>query len=334
MLRSVDGRVPAIQAGDFVNHIHTIDSHYLDRERFAAVYLVVEGDEAAFVDNNTNRALPRLLAALDDAGLDPQQVRYLIVTHVHLDHAGGTSALAEACPNATVIAHPRAVRHIVDPAKLVASATAVYGAERFEQLYGRIEPVPAARVREMQDEETLDLGRRTLRFLHTRGHANHHFCIVDEAAGAIFTGDAFGLHYPDLQGTGTFALPSTSPTDFDAELARDSIRRLVSLSPDVMYPTHFGAVTDIERRAEQLIRHLDFAERVMLDACASDHADDQLESYVKSRLVDYFTGLLDRHGASADAWNLVGLDLDLNAQGIAFAANKRRRKAREAAGSM
>ena len=317
-----------------MNHIHTIDSHYLDRERFAAVYLVVDGDEAAFVDNNTSRALPRLLAALDDAGLEPEQVRYLIVTHVHLDHAGGTSALAEACPNATVIAHPRAARHIVDPAKLVASATAVYGAERFEQLYGTIEPVPASRVREMQDEESLELGRRTLRFLHTRGHANHHFCIVDEDAGAIFTGDAFGLHYPDLQGPGTFAVPSTSPTDFDAELARESIRRLVSLAPAVMYPTHFGAVTDIGPSAEQLIRHLDFAEQVMLDAFGSDLPDDALEGYVKSRIVDYFTGLLDRHGVGADAWELVELDIGLNAQGIAFAANKRRRKAREAAGSM
>ena len=305
-----------------MNHIHTIDTHYLDRARFAAVYLVIDGDEAAFVDNNTNYAIPRLMAALDDAGMEPGQVRYLIVTHVHLDHAGGTSALAEACPNATVIAHPRAARHIVDPAKLVDSASAVYGAERFAELYGTIEPVPAGRVREMQDEETLDLGQRTLRFLHTRGHANHHFCIVDERAGAIFTGDAFGLHYPDLQGPGTFAIPSTSPTDFDAELARESIRRLVSLSPAVMYPTHYGAVTDIEPSADQLIRHLDFAERVMLDAFESDLGDDELEAYVKSRLTDYFRGLLDRHGAGPDAWDLVGLDIGLNAQGIAFTANK------------
>ncbi len=310
--------------------IHTIDTHYLDRARFAAAYLLVDGDEAAFVDNNTNRAVPRLLDALGEAGLEPAQVRYLIVTHVHLDHAGGTSAMSEACPNATVIAHPRAARHIIDPDKLIASASAVYGEETFRRLYGQIEPVEAGRVQEMADEETLDLGSRTLKFLHTRGHANHHFCIADESSGAVFTGDAFGLHYPDLQHRGTFAFPSTSPTDFDGALAREAIRRLVDLSPDVVYPTHFGAVTDIEESARQMIRHLEFAESVMQDAVESECADDDLEDYVKSRLLDYFAGLLDRHGGGAEAWQLVKLDLDLNAQGIAFAANKQRRKAREA----
>jgi len=315
--------------------IRTIDCLYLDQPKFAAAYLLVDGDEAAFIDNNTNHAVPRLLHALDEAGLAPEQVRYLIITHVHLDHAGGTSLLADACRNATVIAHPRAARHVIDPSKLVASATAVYGAERFESLYGSIEAVDASRVREMQDNETLDLGRRKLTFLHTRGHANHHFCIADEASNAIFTGDAFGLHYPDLQGPGTLAFPSTSPTDFDAELARQAIRRIVDLEPDVLYPTHFGAVTDIEESAAQLLRHLDFAEGVMQDAVSSDFADDALEDYVRPRLEDYFAGLLDQHGdlgASDHARRIIDLDIELNAQGIAFAANRHRRKAREAAG--
>jgi len=312
--------------------VHTIDCHYLDRPRFAAAYLLVDGDEAAFIDNNTAYAVPRLLAALEKTGLSVEQVRYLIVTHVHLDHAGGTSALAKACPDATIIAHPRAARHIIDPSKLVASATAVYGEEQFRRLYGEIEPVSAELVREMADEETLSLGRRTLTFLHTRGHANHHFCIADDR-GAIFTGDAFGLHYPDLQGPGPLALPSTSPTDFDAELARQAIRRIVALSPEVVYPTHFGPVTGIDEGARQLVRHLDFADRVQEDAYRSDLPDEALADYVKPRLEDYITGLLDHHGpfaASADAWDLLAMDIDLNAQGIAFAVSKQRRKAREA----
>jgi glyoxylase-like metal-dependent hydrolase (beta-lactamase superfamily II) len=313
--------------------IHTIDCNYLGRPRFAAAYLLVDGDEAAFIDNNTAYAVPALLEALKENGLAPEQVRYLIVTHVHLDHAGGTSALLEACPDATVIAHPRAARHIIDPSKLVASATQVYGEELFTELYGVIDPVAADSVREMADEERLSLGERTLTFLHTRGHANHHFCIADDKSNAIFTGDAFGLHYPDLQGPGTFAYPSTSPTDFDAGLARAAIERLVSLSPDVMYPTHFGPVTDIAASADQIIRHLNFAERVYEDAFASDLPDEALESYIKPRLEDYFAGLFDQHGTlggSADAWELASLDIELNSQGIAFAANKRRRKAREA----
>ncbi|MEO1203096.1 MAG: MBL fold metallo-hydrolase [Pseudomonadota bacterium] len=311
--------------------IRTIDCNYLSRPRFAAAYLLTDGDEAVFVDNNTNHAVPALLAALAETGLTPQQVRYLIVTHVHLDHAGGTAALANACPNATVIAHPRAAPHIVDPTRLVASATAVYGKTEFERLYGTIEPVARERVREMGDDERLEFGGRTLTFLHTRGHANHHFCIADDRSGAVFTGDAFGLHYPDLQGTGTFAFPSTSPTDFDAELARQSIRRIVAMSPATVYPTHFGAVTDIARSADQLIRHLDFAEQLLHDTVDSELPDEKLEDYTEPRLRDYFAGLFDRHGATAAAWELVDLDIRLNAQGIAFAAGKRRRKAREAA---
>lgn len=313
--------------------IHTIDTHYLDRPEVAAAYLMVDGNRAAFVDNNTNQAVPRLLAALEEQGLKPEQVEYLIITHVHLDHAGGTSKLAKACPNATVLAHPRAAPHVIDPGKLVASASAVYGEENFNRLYGTIEPVSEDRVRIMDDEETLRFGGRELRFLHTRGHANHHFCIADSASGAIFAGDAFGLAYPSLQADGTFAMPSTSPTDFEPELARDSIRRLVDENPSCIYVTHYGAVTDIETAAGQLVRHLDFAERVRDEAEASDLPDEELEAYCRPRLYDYVAGLLDGRGdlgRNASVWSQLKLDLDINAQGIAFAANKRRRKAREA----
>jgi len=318
-----------------VKDIHTIDCHYLDRPRFAAAYMITEGDEAAFVDNNTAHAVPRLLAALGDAGMTPEQVRYLIVTHVHLDHAGGTSALATACPNATVLVHPRAAGHVIDPAKLIASAKAVYGEERFERLYGKVVPVPETRVREMHDEEHLTFGRRTLTFLHTRGHANHHFCVADDRSGAVFTGDAFGLHYPDLQGPGTFAFPSTSPTGFDAELARQSIRRILGLAPKAIFPTHYGPVTDIVESAGQLMRHLNFAETLLRDARDSDLSDDALEHYIEPRLRDYFAGLFDQHGtlgSTPSAWDLVNLDIELNAQGIAVAARKARDKARETAG--
>jgi len=312
--------------------LHTIDTHYLGRPEFAAVYLLIENQRAIFFDNNTNAAVPGLLTELKRHGLTPEQVEYLVITHVHLDHAGGTSAMARACPNATILAHPRAAPHIVDPSKLVASASAVYGQEEFQRLYGNIEAVPADRVRVMKDEEALRFGSRELRFLHTRGHANHHCCIVDSGSNAIIAGDAFGLHYPALQRAGTFAFPSTSPTDFEPELARESVRRLVAERPSCIYPTHYGAVTDIDTAAGQLIRHLDFAERLRDEAEASDRADEALEGYCRARLQDYFSGLLDALGSvSHDATlrAVIQLDIDLNAQGIAFAANKRRRKARE-----
>jgi glyoxylase-like metal-dependent hydrolase (beta-lactamase superfamily II) len=305
----------------------------MGREQFAASYLIVEGERAAFIDNNTSKAVPGMLQALADAGLAPEQVEYVIITHVHLDHAGGTSALMSACPNATVLAHPRAARHVIDPARLVASASAVYGEQGFRDLYGSIEPVPEARVRSMDDEQTLRFGARELRFMHTRGHANHHFCIADSATGSIFTGDAFGLIYPALQATGTFAIPSTSPTDFDAELAQASIRRIVDQRPARVYPTHYGAVTDIQAAADQLLRHLEFAGALAAAAERSDLEDDALTGYAHARLRDYFAGLLDSRGVLGGdprAWSLLEMDIDLNAQGIAFAANRKRRKAREA----
>ena len=315
-----------------MSRIHTIDTHYLGHAKFAAVYLLIEDRKAIFFDNNTNAAVPRLLQALENQGLAPEQVEYLIITHVHLDHAGGTSAMAQACPNATILAHPRAAPHIINPGKLIASASAVYGQDEFERLYGHIEAVPADRVRVMDDEESLSFGSRELRFLHTRGHANHHFCIVDSGSEAIIAGDAFGLHYPALQRAGTFAFPSTSPTDFEPEPARASVQRLVDERPRCIYLTHYGAVTDIDTAAGQLIRHLDFAERLRDEAEGSDFADEALEAYCRARLHDYFSGLLDALGSvSHDATlrALIQLDIDLNAQGIAFAANKRRRKARD-----
>ncbi|MEO1338497.1 MAG: MBL fold metallo-hydrolase, partial [Myxococcota bacterium] len=236
-----------------MHDITTIDCEYLDRPQFAAAYLITDGTQAAFVDNCTSRNVPQMLEALRGRGLSTDAVDYVIITHVHLDHAGGTSALLQACPNAKVVAHPRAARHVIDPSKLVSSASAVYGEDEFKRLYGKIEPIAESRVQIMEDEQTLPFGRSRLRFLHTRGHANHHFCIVDESSQSIFTGDAFGLHYPRLQTPGQFAFPSTSPTDFDGPLARDAVQRIVDAKPKRVFPTHFGEVTAVDTAGRQLL---------------------------------------------------------------------------------
>jgi glyoxylase-like metal-dependent hydrolase (beta-lactamase superfamily II) len=316
--------------------IVTIDCQYRGLPRFAAAYLVVEGERAAFVDNNTVHAIPRLLSTLEEVGLRPEQVEYLVVTHVHLDHAAGTAALAAACPRATVLAHPRAAPHLADPTKLVGSATAVYGAEAFRQLYGSVDPVPADRIRTVEDGESVRLGSRELRFLHTRGHANHHFCVVDPAAAAVIAGDAFGLIYPELQNDGTFAFPSTSPTDFDALLAKESIRRIVAEEPRRVFVSHYGEVTRVQEAADQLTRHLDFAGTLVVEAAASEVPDGALDRWVDDRYRSYFRGLLDGRGGLAarpGTWSLLEMDLGLNAQGLAFAARRRRKKAPDMAES-
>lgn len=309
-----------------------IDCHYRGMTRFAAAYLVIEGDRAAFVDNNTVHALPHLLHGLQANGIPPSQVDCLVVTHAHLDHAGGTAALAEACPEATILAHPKAAPHLIDPAKLVAGATAVYGEELFDELYGRVDPVPADRVQVVEEGETVGFAGREGMVLHTRGHADHHFCLHDAVAGVIFAGDAFGLAYPDLQGHGVFAFPSTSPTGFRPDEARASVDRILELEPDTVFLGHFGALSAemLPEAARQLHGHLAFAEDLAREAEASDLGDDDLHGWVRPRLLDYFRGVLDGLGPLArdpKTWEILEMDLDLNAQGIAFAAKKARFKA-------
>jgi len=314
--------------------IETIDCDYT-MPRFAAAYLLIHEGKAAFIDNNTAHAVPIMLKALEEHGLTPDDVELCIITHIHLDHAGGSSALMKACPNATLVAHPRAAKHAIDPSKLVASAKQVYGDEKFTELYGEIDPIPESRVRIMEDGDTLDFNGRRLEFLHTRGHANHHFVIVDRTESAIFTGDAFGLCYPDLCRDGLFVFPSTSPTDFDGELARNAVRRIVETGVSTAYPTHFGPVTQLSEAADQMIDWLDYSEALMKKARDSDQSDEQLTGLIEPELRERFRQKLEGTSVGDDpaTWERIAMDIDLNAQGLAFVAAKQRRKAREGASS-
>jgi len=309
-----------------MSRVTTIDCEYVFPQ-FAAAYLIEDATEAAFIDNNTLHAVPRLLAALKARGLTPAQVRYIIVTHVHLDHASGTAELLRHCPQATILAHPRAAPHLIDPAKLVASARQVYGAAIFDKLYGAILPIDAKRVRPLDDGARVALGNRELRFLHTRGHANHHFCIQD--GDTIFTGDAFGLRYPALQKHGLFVLPSTSPTDFDAALAVASIERIAASGATHAYPTHFGEVTDLARVAQELTHHLDFSGALLERALVSSSTDAELDAFCLTEIqahMERYTRERKLPWATAER-ELLKFDLQLNAQGIAFVARKRRHAA-------
>ncbi|MEM6989514.1 MAG: MBL fold metallo-hydrolase [Myxococcota bacterium] len=314
--------------------VTTIDAHYFGFEGFAATYLMQEGDRAAFIETATARSVPRMLETLAAAGLQPQDVEYVIITHVHLDHAGGAAALLQACPNATLLAHPRAARHAIDPSKLVASAEQVYGVDKFAELYGTIDPIDAARVRTMDDEEELAFGDRTLRFLHTRGHANHHFCIWDSATRGVFTGDSFGLVYPVLQSNGLFTLPSTSPTDFDAVAAKESLHRIVRLGAERAYLTHFGEVTDLAGVASRLEHQLDGYEAIVTEAFAGDAEDAELDRFCAERVDAIFAEALAKVGLAEDkaAAAILKTDRALNAQGVAFAVRKLRHKAKKASG--
>jgi glyoxylase-like metal-dependent hydrolase (beta-lactamase superfamily II) len=307
---------------DAFHVVLTVDSDV--RPEFTACYLRVAGAECAFVEAHTSHALPKLLAALRSAGRAPEDVRWIVLTHAHLDHAAGASALMAACPNATLLAHPRAARHMVSPQKLVDGATAVYGAERFRVLYGVVEPVPAARVRALEDGEGFDLGGAKLTVWHTAGHANHHFVVDDPAAGTVFTGDTFGLVYPALQKYGRFALPSTSPSNFDAALARQSLDKVLSLGEPSVRPTHFGAYEDARAIAAQVRRFVDRAEAWVDEAARGDETPEAMTARFEGAWRRAIAEEAPSFGAAE--MDFLALDVELNAQGLAVAAAAKRSK--------
>lgn len=304
-----------------MNHARiTIDSDVTPR--FTACYLRTAGEECAFIEAHTAHALPRLLAALKSAGRRPEEVKWIFITHVHLDHAAGASALVGACPNATILAHPRAARHLIDPSKLVKSAKMVYGAERFAELYGTVEPIDASRVRALDDGASVTLGDATMRVFHTAGHANHHFIVDDPAVETVFSGDTFGVIYPDLQAGGRFALPSTSPTNFDAALAKESVAKVVSLREKFVCPTHFDAYDDAPRIAEQLVRFLDRAGQWVEEA---SHSSESV-AVITKRLQNAWTAAIREEAPhfGERELKLLALDIELNAQGLAVVADAKR----------
>ncbi len=293
--------------------------------RFTAAYLRVAGDECAFIEAHTAHALPKLMAALEARRLRPEAVRWVVVTHAHLDHAAGASALLARCPNAQLLAHPRAARHLVDPSKLVASATAVYGAERFAKLYGRIDPIPAERVRALDEGARFPLGDAELQVFHTAGHAKHHFIVDDPALSTVYTGDTFGLVYPALQRGGRFALPTTSPTDFDANEARRSIDRVLSLGRSAACLTHFGEVRDLDEIAAQLRRWIDRSEAWVASVRERGETDEVARGRIAAAIRSAIEGEARTLGLSFDDrdMQILALDIDLNAQGLVVAARRK-----------
>ncbi len=292
--------------------------------QFTACYLRLAGDECAFIEAHTAHALPRLMAALAQAGKRPEDVRYVVVTHAHLDHAAGASALLAACPNATLLAHPSAAKNLIDPAKLVEGATAVYGAERFRTLYGSLAPIPRERVRTLADGETFTLGDAVLTAWHTAGHAYHHFIVDDPATSSVFTGDTFGLVYPALQRHGRFALPSTSPTGFNADEARASIAKVLSLGERWVCPTHYDAYEDGATIAAQLDRFIDRAEAwVDVEVGGGDEAP---AASLQVRLqAEWWEAIAEEAPwLTPDDQKLLALDVELNAQGLAYVIQRQR----------
>ncbi len=291
---------------------------WLNRPGHTACYLVRNGDELAFIDCGAATSVPGLLRALESLKLQPEQVRYILPTHVHLDHAGGAGELLAACPNATLATHHKGLPHLVDPSKLQQGAMAVYGTAAFEALFGKLRPAPEARCRALRDGDTLELGNARLGFLDTPGHANHHGCFFDERNGNLYTGDTFGLRYAELDhAQQPFLLATTTPVAFDPDVWSDSLDRMMALAPRRACLTHFGPLETPTRWIKLLRESLEMHVKIALKE--ESNPEEGRETRLRQALEAEVLARLEQHNpeiSRSAARQLLEIDLQLNAQGL------------------
>lgn len=306
---------PCLEAIEYPGGVIAVDSGLL-RPRMAACYLVECADQVLVIETGTNASVPRLLQVLHWRGWTPEQVSHVVVTHVHLDHAGGAGRLMQALPAAQLLVHPRGARHLADPARLEASVRQVYGDEEYERSYGTLVPVDAARMREMPDGATLSAGGREFRFRDTPGHARHHFCVWDAATRGWFTGDTFGLSYRELDtARGPFVFPTTTPIQFDPPALKASIDALLEAEPRWMYLTHFGRVGDVEHLAADMHRAID----VLVEIAERHRHAEARTTRIQDDMWSWWLTALREHGVelpNAQLREILWPDVELNTQGI------------------
>jgi glyoxylase-like metal-dependent hydrolase (beta-lactamase superfamily II) len=289
-----------------------------------ASHLIVDAGRAAFVDAGTSFSVPNLLKALAAQDLDVEDVDYLVLTHIHLDHAGGAGQLAAMLPRARVVMHPRGAAHMIDPTILVAATKAVYGDARFNQEYGEIVPIPKERVDVAEDGQRIQLGRRTLELIHTPGHALHHLCAVDRERGDVFAGDTFGVSYRELDtAAGEFIFPTTSPTQFDPEQLHASIDRILAFKPKSIYLTHYSRVGQPDKLGCDLHADIDAFVAMVRGVPEGPHRVEVLSE----RMFDYLSARLAKQGGTASLAQrhaVMDGDVSLNAAGLVAWLSRRK----------
>ncbi|MBL0386576.1 MBL fold metallo-hydrolase [Tumebacillus sp. ITR2] len=286
-------------------------------------YIVRGESKTALIEVGSSHAAQTILDNIAAMGLQPTDIDYVIVTHIHLDHSGGVGYILPQFPNATVVCHPRAARHLIDPTRLIAGASAVYG-EDLERIFGTILPVPEERVLALADGETLDLGGRTLTFYDTPGHARHHCSIHDSGSEGIFTGDTVSIRYvPELTGWDFACLfPSTSPSEFDRDAVFQTVERLQKLHAKRIYHTHFGvtepATYAFERTLKTVADYDAFSREMFRPGLPWEDLAERIREYIRADLAE--------HGHHVHDLSGIELDIRLNAQGMLFVLEKEHAK--------
>lgn len=300
---------------EYEHQITCIDTG-LGRPGLASCYVMINQGRAAIIETGIAKTVPRILQVLAEKGIGCDQVDYIITTHVHLDHAGGVGGLIEQLPNAQLIIHPRGARHMIDPSQLQAGAMAVYGEEKYRATYGELIPVPEHRVTIKEDNSSLDLQGRTLKFFDTPGHARHHFCVWDDESRGIFTGDTLGIVYRELcRDDEDFVMPSTTPVQFEPEKLKQSIDRLFAMQPNYFYLTHYGRVEAKSGLVEALKSQID----MYVDIGQGFAKEENRQTLISQSLVEKTLGLLAKYQSPLNTQQcktLIEMDMAINAQGL------------------
>jgi glyoxylase-like metal-dependent hydrolase (beta-lactamase superfamily II) len=301
----------------FGHGITAVDTDYV-RPRLDASHVILRDGRAAFVDTGTTHSVPNLLTGLVSAGALPEQVDYVFLTHIHLDHAGGAGELVRHLPKAKVVVHPRGAAHMVDPSKLIEGTRAVYGEAEFKRLYGDIPGIPAERVVQAADGMKLMLGKSELEFIHTPGHALHHYCIVDPESEGVFSGDTFGISYRVFDtAKGPFIFPATTPVHFDPVQAHASLDRIMAYRPKSVFLTHYSRVGNPELLVKDMHEGIDA--HVRIAEAVQGVGEERLEN-LRREIHAWLVQRVRAHGctldqATVDLW--LAMDVDLNAKGLA-----------------
>jgi glyoxylase-like metal-dependent hydrolase (beta-lactamase superfamily II) len=231
--------------------IETVDLNFMGAEHVIASFVLLGGDSAALVETGPTTGLEHLMAGLEEHDVAPEDVRQVFLTHIHLDHAGASGHLAELLPNATFYVHEVGYPHMVDPSKLLKSATRIYG-ERMEELWGEARPVPEDRLEVLEGGEEIEAADGVLAAYYTPGHAYHHLAYLEPDSGVLFAGDVAGIRLPGQ----SYIRPPTPPPEIDLEAWVQSIEFIRQIEPGSLWPTHFGRFDDVERHLGELEQRL------------------------------------------------------------------------------
>ena len=300
-----------------------IDTMMAGRPVVTSAYLI-HASQPTLVETGPTTSVEAVHAGLRSLGLGADDLANIVVTHIHLDHAGGVGRLSAAFPSATVWVHERGAPHLADPSKLVSSASRVYGEERLKTLFGDVDPVPVERLRSVAENDTIQLGDRWLDVLYTPGHASHHVSLVDSGSGALFTGDALGVHLPDVG----VLQPATPPPDIDVELGVESIERIRDRADGLLLFSHFGPVTEVAELCEIAIARLRRWAGIVKEALEETDDLDRIAELLTHRTADEFEAAgKERH--EIDRFDILA-DMRNNAAGLVRYWKKRAE--REASG--